>query len=132
MPWREIAYWIFLSFVPCSLMLGVTLYITTDVAATPLFWVLPLALYLLSFVFTFTATPLISQKWISRNCLFFLVFTILGFIFGVSQIRVWQLVLFNLLSFLFWLYCVMASYLREDPSHINSLCFIFVCLSEEF
>ncbi|HAT3857432.1 TPA: spermidine synthase [Legionella pneumophila] len=128
LPWREIAYWIFLSFVPCSLMLGVTLYITTDVAATPLFWVLPLALYLLSFVFTFTATPLISQKWISRNCLFFLVFTILGFIFGVSQIRVWQLVLFNLLSFfILALLCHGQLFARRPKPH--KLTLFYFCLS---
>ncbi|HRD69846.1 MAG TPA: fused MFS/spermidine synthase [Legionella sp.] len=98
-PWYDIFYWIFLSFVPCSLMLGVTLYITTDVAATPLFWVLPLALYLLSFILTFTSKPLISATWISRNALFFLIFTILGFILGVNQVRAWQMILFNLSSF---------------------------------
>ncbi len=99
LPWLQMMYWIFLSFVPCSLMLGVTLYITTDVAATPLFWVLPLALYLLTFVITFNARPIISHAWIVRNALFFLIFTVVGFILGINQIPVWQLVLFNLLSF---------------------------------
>lgn len=98
-PWREMLYWVFLSFVPCSLMLGVTLYISTDVAATPLFWVVPLALYLLTFIFAFTAKPIISFSWCSRNCILLLVFTILGFILNVSQMRVWQSILFNLLSF---------------------------------
>jgi spermidine synthase len=46
--------WIFLSFVPSSLLLGVTTYVTTDIAAVPLFWVVPLLLYLLSFVLVFT------------------------------------------------------------------------------
>lgn len=128
LPWREIAYWIFLSFVPCSLMLGVTLYITTDVAATPLFWVLPLALYLLSFVFTFTSNPLIPQKWISRNCLFFLVFPIIGFILGVSQIRVWQLILFNLLSFfILALLCHGQLFARRPKPHLLTL--FYFCLS---
>jgi spermidine synthase len=98
-PWQEMMYWVFLSFIPCSLMLGVTLYITTDVAATPLFWVLPLALYLLSFILTFRQKPFISQNWLIRNVLFFLTFTVLGFILGVSQVRAWQFILFNLLSF---------------------------------
>lgn len=98
-PWRDMMYWVFLSFIPCSLMLGVTLYITTDVAATPLFWVLPLALYLFSFVVSFTTKPLISQDWIARNYLFFLIFTILGFILAINQVIAWQMVLFNLLSF---------------------------------
>ncbi len=99
LPWRSMLYWIFLSFIPCSLMLGVTLYISTDVAATPLFWVLPLALYLLTFVFTFTIKPLISPAWINRNCIFFLVFTVLGFILKANQARVWQIILANLISF---------------------------------
>lgn len=98
-PWQSMLYWVFLSFVPCSLMLGVTLYISTDVAATPLFWVLPLALYLFTFVLTFTTKPLISSEWISRNCIFFLIFTILGFILKANQARVWQIILANLSSF---------------------------------
>ncbi|HEY3581579.1 MAG TPA: fused MFS/spermidine synthase [Pyrinomonadaceae bacterium] len=48
--------WLALAFVPSSLMLGVTTYITADVAAVPLFWVIPLALYLLTFVIAFTRT----------------------------------------------------------------------------
>ena len=45
--------WIAYSFVPSSLLLGVTAHITTDLGSAPLFWVLPLALYLLTFTFAF-------------------------------------------------------------------------------
>jgi hypothetical protein len=45
--------WVLLAVVPSSLMLGATTYITTDIAAIPLLWVLPLALYLLSFIIVF-------------------------------------------------------------------------------
>lgn len=48
--------WALLAFAPSSLVLGVTTYITTDVAAVPLLWVVPLALYLLSFVVAFART----------------------------------------------------------------------------
>ena len=41
------------SFAPSSLLLGVTTYITTDVASVPLFWIVPLGLYLLSYVVAF-------------------------------------------------------------------------------
>jgi hypothetical protein len=44
--WRRLIR-VALAFVPSSQMLGVTTYITTDVAAIPLLWVLPLANYLL-------------------------------------------------------------------------------------
>jgi hypothetical protein len=47
--------WLVLAFVPSSLMLGVTTYLTTDVAPVPLLWVIPLALYLFSFIATFSA-----------------------------------------------------------------------------
>lgn len=46
-------HWAFLSFIPSSLMLGLTTYLTTDVASFPLLWILPLALYLLSFILVF-------------------------------------------------------------------------------
>lgn len=45
--------WIMLAFIPSSLMLGVTTYISTDIAAVPLIWVVPLALYLATFVIAF-------------------------------------------------------------------------------
>lgn len=51
--WQTKARWIALAFVPSSLMLGATTYITTDVASAPMLWLPPLALYLLSFVIVF-------------------------------------------------------------------------------
>ena len=45
--------WVALAFVPSSLMLAVTSYISTDIAAVPLFWIVPLALYLLTFTLAF-------------------------------------------------------------------------------
>jgi hypothetical protein len=48
--------WIALAFVPSSLMLGVTSYLTTDIASVPLLWIVPLSLYLLSFILVFSPT----------------------------------------------------------------------------
>ncbi|MCI0461432.1 MAG: fused MFS/spermidine synthase [Gemmataceae bacterium] len=59
-------HWIALAFVPSSLMLGVTTYLTTDIAAIPLFWVLPLALYLLSFIVVFVRRPLLPHGLMCR------------------------------------------------------------------
>jgi spermidine synthase len=52
--WQRVLRWVALAFVPSSLMLGATTYITTDIAAIPLLWVTPLALYLLSFILVFS------------------------------------------------------------------------------
>src|SRR5262249_20259321 len=53
--------WVMLAFVPSSLMLGVTTYITTDIAPIPLLWVIPLALYLLTFILCFARRPLLPH-----------------------------------------------------------------------
>jgi hypothetical protein len=55
--WKQRLTWIALSFVPSSLLLGVTTHITTDVASAPLFWTLPFALYLLTFIIAFARPP---------------------------------------------------------------------------
>jgi len=60
------AKWMMYSFIPSSLMLGVTTYITTDLAAFPLLWVIPLALYLLTFILVFARRQLLSMIWMSR------------------------------------------------------------------
>jgi hypothetical protein len=51
--------WLLLAFAPSSLMLGVTNYVTTDIAAVPLLWIIPLALYLLTMVLAFARRQLI-------------------------------------------------------------------------
>lgn len=51
--------WVWLAFLPSALSLGVTSYITTDIAAVPLLWVVPLALYLLSYVDAFRTRPIL-------------------------------------------------------------------------
>jgi hypothetical protein len=51
---RDLAWWGLLALVPSSWMLGVTTYLTTDLAAIPLFWTIPLGLYLLSFILAFS------------------------------------------------------------------------------
>jgi hypothetical protein len=51
--WRQRARWCTLAAVPSSLMLGVTTALTTDIAPVPLLWVVPLGLYLLTFILAF-------------------------------------------------------------------------------
>lgn len=52
--WRRKIQWLGLAFVPSSLLLSVTTYMTTDVAPVPLFWIVPFSLYLISFMVTFS------------------------------------------------------------------------------
>lgn len=49
--------WIALAFVPSTLLVGATTFLGSDIAAVPLLWVPPLALYLLSFILVFAFPP---------------------------------------------------------------------------
>jgi hypothetical protein len=63
-PWTVRLRWIFLAAVPSGLLIAVTAHISTDVAAAPLLWVLPLSLYLLTWVLVFQSGPLLPHKWV--------------------------------------------------------------------
>src|SRR4051812_46054170 len=56
-PWRRKLAWMTLAFVPSSLLQSVTAYLTADIASLPLLWVIPLAIYLLTFVIAFAKSP---------------------------------------------------------------------------
>jgi spermidine synthase len=56
---KQRLYWILLAFIPASLLFGVTTYITTEIAPTPLLWTIPLALYLVTFVLAFAGKHLL-------------------------------------------------------------------------
>ena len=61
---REAAPWIALAFVPSGLLVAYTTHITTDIASAPFLWVLPLALFLLTFVMVFQDKPTIPLRWL--------------------------------------------------------------------
>lgn len=60
--WAERAIWAGCAAGPSLLLAAVTAHVTTDVAAMPLLWAVPLALYLLTFVIAFSARPFLSAE----------------------------------------------------------------------
>ncbi len=64
--WLQRVRWIFLAAVPSGLLIAVTAHISTDVAAAPLLWVLPLSLYLLTWVLVFQSRPLVPHDWMLK------------------------------------------------------------------
>jgi spermidine synthase len=91
--------WIALAFAPSSLLLGATTYITTDLAAVPLLWVLPLAIYLLSFILTFGRWPARWHATMVTAVPPVVLLTIFLLLSGLSQ-RIWITVLWHLLVLL--------------------------------
>ncbi len=65
LPWRRRARWLLLAAAPSSLSLGTTTFLSTDIAPVPLLWVVPLAIYLLTFVLAFGAKDdgLLKRLW---------------------------------------------------------------------
>ncbi len=64
--WTDRLHWIALAFVPSSLLLGVTSYIVADLFSAPLLWVMPLAIYLITFIFAFARRPWLKTEWMIR------------------------------------------------------------------
>lgn len=92
MSWINKGILILLAAAPSSLMLGVTTHLSTDVASAPFLWVIPLALYLLTFVIAFQDRPwiplpitLVIQAAVGAVCVLIVAFRSAnwGMAFGV-------------------------------------------------
>jgi len=90
--------WVFLAFVPSSVMLGVTTHITTDLAAVPLLWVVPLALYLLTFVLVFARRPLVPHGWMERG-LPYVLLPVAVLLYSQPPALRWALIVLHLVAF---------------------------------
>jgi hypothetical protein len=118
--WRQRLAWTALAAIPAGLVIAVTAYISTDVAAAPLLWVLPLALYLLTFVAVFRDRPWFSHAIVIRLVPFLaapLAITLLG-----GDREYWlATMLVNLLAlFVLALLCHGALYARRPaPAHLT-------------
>ncbi|MGB3166285.1 MAG: fused MFS/spermidine synthase [Alteraurantiacibacter sp.] len=71
--WRTVLLWLALSAVPSGLMLSTTTFLTTDIMAMPLLWVIPLGLYLLSFSIAFAEKRVIAGVFVVAAPLVLLV-----------------------------------------------------------
>lgn len=111
--------WTLLAFVPSSLMLGVTTYIATDVASVPLIWIIPLALYLLTFIIAFARTQIL-KPWIVSLALPFVLVTLGAFRIVNPPVSVWLTILLHLLFF-FVAALVCHQRLAQSRPHVSKL-----------
>jgi len=77
--WADRFRWLALAFIPSSLMLGVTSYITTDIASAPLLWIAPLALYVTTFIIVFARKQIVSANISANIFLAFLLVILVQF-----------------------------------------------------
>lgn len=97
--WRQKILWLLWSFVPSSLLLGVTTYLTTNITPFPLFWIIPLTIYLLTFVVAFAQKQALPQSVLGRMLPFSVLMLVLTVLLRISQ-PFWLLFLVHLLNFL--------------------------------
>ena len=96
--WSRRLKWVALSAAPSSLMLGVTTYLSTDIAAVPLLWVIPLFLYLVTFVaaFSLTSSRVIG---VSHRALPFVVMPLFMYLVSQTTLPVRYSIPLHLLAF---------------------------------
>jgi hypothetical protein len=118
--WPRRLHWIALAFVPSSLLLGATTYITTDLAAVPLLWVLPLAIYLLTFILAFGRWPRVLHRAVVAITLPLVLVVIFLMVSALPE-RIWVTVLWHFgVLFVIALACHGALALdRPAPRHLT-------------
>jgi hypothetical protein len=123
---REKLAWVLLAAAPSSLLLGVTAHITSDVASVPFLWVIPLELYLLTFVIAFARRAAGPPAWLR---LLQAIATPLALAALATRQEAWlqQLAAHLAAFFVAALACHMALAARRPPP--ERLTGFYVCLS---
>jgi spermidine synthase len=90
--------WVLLAFAPSSLMLGVTTYLSTDIASMPLLWAVPLSLYLLTLIVVFARRRAVPRKIVEQLLPGVAIIFTLAYLSGATQ-PAWFLAALHLLFF---------------------------------
>ena len=121
----RILIWIGLAAAPSSLLIGVTTHLAEDVASAPFLWVAPLALYLLSFVFAFSA-----RRWAKTGTVLALQAVALLACVVILPINggIWLQLEVHLGCFFLtaWMCHQILADQRPDPRHLT---LFYLCLS---
>jgi hypothetical protein len=113
--------WVGLAACASTLLISITSQVTQEVAVIPFLWVMPLAIYLLTFILAFSGGP-----WYSRR-VYLIAFFVLSFI-GLWMLVKWpplnmvvQIIVYMLLLFIGCMICHSELYkLRPHPSFLSS------------
>ncbi|WP_298818810.1 hypothetical protein [Chloroflexus sp.] len=123
--WPRYILWIALAATASLLLLAITSHITQEVAVIPFLWVLPLTLYLTTFILAFS-----GERWYSRQFFIPLLFlatilVILATILGQSLAIIWQITIYNLFLFAACMICHGELYrVRPPATHLTLFYFL--------
>ncbi len=88
-------HWLALSGVPVAWMLGVTTWITTDIAPIPLLWIAPLAVYLITYIVAFSKSGGLVTVWATRIN----PWAMCALVASLTATGIWPLLLVHLVAF---------------------------------
>jgi hypothetical protein len=108
--------WVGLAAVPSGLLVAVTAHVSTDVAAVPLLWVIPLALYLLTFVIVFARRPIIPHRLVVAIQPFFILAIVVLLVFEPVKAIVGQIAIHLAVFFVLALMCHGELARRRPPA----------------
>jgi spermidine synthase len=126
---RQKLYWFLLSAAGCILFLSVTNVITYEIAPCPLLWIIPLCIYLLSFVLTFRDKALYPE-WITEKFHLVMGFSVLIFFFAQGRILPVspQVIAFIVSLFSLCMFCQHELY-QSRPQEKNDLTGFYLIIS---
>lgn len=116
--------WVLLAFFPSSLLLGVTTFITTDIASAPLLWIIPLAIYLLTFIFAFARNSGLYERALNAQVVL-VPLVVLAMVYRLNLTPVLLLHLFVFFAIAMGCHGRLAQ-CRPDSRHLTGF---YVCLS---
>jgi spermidine synthase len=126
-PFASRMEWVLLALIPSSLMLGVTTHISTDVASMPLIWIIPLALYLLTFILAFSNRQVVSLDLVTLLTPAALIG--LGFVVILKPpISVWAVIGLHLAVFFLIAFTCHRRIALARPA-VNDLAEYYLCIS---
>ena len=126
--WQQKLHWLALAFVPSSLLLGLTNFISTDIASVPLLWIIPLTVYLLSFIIVFSQWNDRLHPWMVKIQPFVLIpFLAYSFV-NPADLPYWVYLILHVLAF-FFAVMVCHGELANSRPHTEHLTSFYLIMS---
>ena len=109
-------HWLALAFVPSSLLLGLTNFISTDIASVPLLWIIPLTVYLLSFIIVFSTWHDAIHPIIVKIQPFILIPFITYAFINPADLPYWMYLILHVIAFFFAVMVCHGELSKHRPS----------------
>lgn len=127
-----ISLWIALSATASLFLLSVTNQISQEVAVIPFLWILPLALYLLSFILTFSGERGYNRKFYAGMFIVSMTLTVFVMLNAAAIHVYWQILVYSLLLFSACMLCHGELYRLRPPAENLTTFYLMVSIGGAF